>query len=207
VKKSFIPNATNNYVELIQQFRKIAFFSIQRLSKGAAMAIIERFLGQTVCIPDELQYDVKQGLWVKKEGADAILGLTEPALVLNGGIHDLDWLVTEGAEVTEHQDVAFAITGKILYLSTPFAGRISFNPDAKERPVDIKEDPYGRGWVFRVTIEADLGQVFSRLADAGAYIERLKESDGCKNPEGLKGGVSGICKAVYSGIRTQKVAT
>jgi glycine cleavage system H lipoate-binding protein len=69
------------------------------------MAIIEKFLGQTVCIPDELRYDVKQGLWVKKEGADAILGLTEPALVLNGGINDFDWLVTEGADVSENQDV------------------------------------------------------------------------------------------------------
>jgi glycine cleavage system H protein len=171
------------------------------------MAIIEKFLGQTVSIPDELRYDAKQGLWVKKEGADAILGLTEPALVLNGGINDLDWLVTEGAEVTENQDVAFAITGKILYLSTPFAGRISFNPDAKKRPVGLKEDPYGRGWLFRVAMASDADQVFPGLADAGDYIERLKESDGCKNPEGLKGGVSGICKAVYSGIRTQKITT
>jgi hypothetical protein len=45
------------------------------------------------------------------------------------------------------------------------------------------------------------------VADVGGYIERLKESDGCKNPEGLKGGVSGMCKAVYSGIRTQKITT
>jgi glycine cleavage system H lipoate-binding protein len=171
------------------------------------MAFIEKFLGQRVSIPNELRYDINQGLWVKKEGGDVVLGLAEPALVLHGGINDLDWLVTEGANVSENQDVAFAITGKILYLSTPLAGRIFFNPDAKERPVGLKEDPYGLGWLFRVTIEADSDQAFSRLADAGDYIERLKESEGCKNPEGLKGGVSGICKAVYSGIRTQKIAT
>jgi glycine cleavage system H lipoate-binding protein len=66
--------------------------------------------------------------------------------------------------------VAFAITGKILYLSTPLAGRIFFNPDAKERAVGLKEDPYGIGWLFRVKIEADSDQAFSRLADAGDYI-------------------------------------
>jgi hypothetical protein len=71
------------------------------------MAFIEKFLGQTVSIPEELRYDVKQGLWLKKEGAEAVLGLTEPALVLHGGINDLDWLVTEGAAVAENEDVAF----------------------------------------------------------------------------------------------------
>jgi hypothetical protein len=42
------------------------------------------------------------------------------------------------------------------------------------------------------------------LADAQTYINSLKGTEGFKNPEGLKGGVSGICKAVYSGIREQK---
>jgi glycine cleavage system H protein len=169
------------------------------------MAFIEKFLGQTVSIPDELRYDVKQGLWIKKEGAQAVLGLTEPALVLHGGINDLDWLVTEGATVAENDEVAFAITGKILYISTPLSGCIALNPDAKQRPAVLKEDPYGRGWLFRLAIEAEAEQALSRLADADGYIEKLKQSDGCKNPEGLKGGVSGICKAVYSGIRTQKI--
>jgi glycine cleavage system H protein len=169
------------------------------------MALIERFLGQTVSIPDELRYDVKQGLWVRKEGAAAVFGLTEPALVLHGGVNDLDWLVPDGAAVAENQDVVFAITGKIVYISTPAAGRIYLNPEAKQRPGRLKEDPYGRGWLFRVAIEAEAERGLARLADVGAYIQRLKESDGCKNPEGLKGGVSGICKAVYSGIRTQKI--
>jgi glycine cleavage system H lipoate-binding protein len=169
------------------------------------VAFIEKFLGQSVSIPDELRYDIKQGLWVKKEGADAVFGLSEPALVLHGGVNDLDWLAADGAEVGENQDVIFAITGKILYISTPSAGLISFNPEAKQRPVGLREDPYGRGWLFRLAIEAETDQALSRLADADAYIARLRESDGCKNPEGLKGGVSGICKAVYSGIREQKM--
>lgn len=169
------------------------------------MAVIEKFLGQRVSIPDKLRYDIKQGLWAKKEGADAVFGLTEPALVLQGGVNDLDWLVTDGAAVGANQDVAFAITGKILYISAPLAGLISLNPEAKRFPARLKEDPYGSGWLFRLAIEAEADQAFFRLADAGAYLESLKDTDGCKNPEGRKGGVSGICKAVYSGIREQKM--
>jgi hypothetical protein len=41
--------------------------------------------------------------------------------------------------------------------------------------------------------------------DAQGYAECLKGTDGLKNPEGIKGGVSGICKAVYSGISGQKI--
>ena len=96
--------------------------------------VIEKFLGQRVSIPDELRYDIKQGLWAKTDGADVIIGLAEPTLVLHGGVNDLDWLVSEGEFVRQYQDVVFAITGKILYISTPFAGRISFNAEAKRTP-------------------------------------------------------------------------
>jgi hypothetical protein len=37
------------------------------------------------------------------------------------------------------------------------------------------------------------------------YTEALKFSEGRKNTQGLKGGVSGIGKAVYTGIREQKM--
>ena len=48
-------------------------------------------------------------------------------------------------------------------------------------------------------------KAIERLTDALGYIESLKGTEGFKNPEGLKGGVSGICKAVYTGIGEQKI--
>jgi len=47
--------------------------------------------------------------------------------------------------------------------------------------------------------------VYQNLPECAAYLQSLQGSEGFKNPEGLKGGVSGICKAVYSGIRMQKI--
>lgn len=58
--------------------------------------------------------------------------------------------------------------------------------------------------MFKIKPDSETEDVLQRLADEREYTESLKGTEGFKNPEGLKGGVSGICKAVYSGIREQK---
>ena len=172
--------------------------------KGTKMAVIEKFLGQRVEIPEDRNYNAKQGLWAKIEGNAVVFGYTRPALVLAGGVNDLDWLVDENARVKQGQGVLFVITGKIQYIDTPLQGKISFNPDIKQNLSLVAEDPYGKGWLFRIVPEADMADVGRHFVDADNYEEALKNSEGFKNPEGLQGGVSGICKAVYSGIREQK---
>ena len=168
------------------------------------MAVIEKFLGQRVEIPEGLRYHSKQGLWAKAQGQNLVFGLTQPALILAGGVKDLDWLVEDQVEVTDGQDVVFVITGKILYIATPVAGVVSFNTEAKENLSLAVQDPYEKGWLFRIQPKTDTDDAWQTLADAQAYIASLKGTEGFKNPEGLKGGVSGICKAVYSGISEQK---
>ncbi len=167
------------------------------------MAFIEKFLGRQVEIPEDRRYATKQGLWAKPDGHEIIFGLSEPALVLLGGLNDLDYLVQEGKTVQDGETVIFAITGKILYIETPLKGRIFFNSEAKQSPEIVSEDPYGKGWLFKLETETETA--LEGLADASGYIESLKSSEGFKNPEGLQGGVSGICKAVYTGIREQKI--
>ncbi len=169
------------------------------------MAVIEQFLGQRVEIPENLRYQARQGLWARTVDGAVVFGFTEPALVLAGGINDLDWLVGENVTVQQGQDVVFAITGKILYIDTPLQGIISFNPEVKQNLALVAEDPYGKGWLFKITPDAAMAEAHLNSLDTQEYIECLKGSEGFKNPEGLKGGVSGICKAVYSGIRDQKI--
>ena len=171
------------------------------------MAVIEKFLGQRVEIPEDRLYYAKQGLWAKSEGNEMVFGFTEPALVLAGGVNDLDWLVSEMASVKPGQDVVFVITGKIMYIETPLKGKVCFNPAIKQNLELITNDPYGNGWLFRIQSDDDLKAAGVQTAlDAKGYADSLRYSDGLKNPEGLKGGVSGICKAVYSGIRDQKIS-
>jgi len=170
------------------------------------MAVIEKFLGRSVEIPEDRLYDPKSGVWAQISGQEIVFGLSRPALILIGGINDLEWLASNEQKVEKGETVMFAITGKILYLDTPVSGTITFNPDIKASLSRITEDPYGGGWLFRVKPAEDPAHTLTHLADAAAYVENLKSSEGCKNPEGLKGGVSGICKAVYSGIREQKIS-
>ena len=167
------------------------------------MAVIEKFLGQRVEIPEDRRYHSKQGLWAKAQDQNLVFGLTQPALILAGGVNDLDWLVENQVSVTAG-DVVFVITGKILYIFTPVAGIVFFNPEVKQRPSLASEDPYEKGWLFRIKPEVNQEKAWQTFADMQDYIESLKGSEGFKNPEGLKGGVSGICKAVYSGISEQK---
>jgi glycine cleavage system H lipoate-binding protein len=169
------------------------------------MAIIEKFLGCRVTLPDNLRYHVKQGLWARLDDSAITFGFSEPALALSGGIQDLNFLADDGDTVEQGQSVLFAITGKILYVDSPIQGVIYFNTEAKTDPVVISQDPYARGWLFAVTPAGAAPRAYQDLLDSAAYMESLRSSEGFKNPEGLKGGVSGVCKAVYSGIRMQKI--
>ena len=169
------------------------------------MAVIEKFLGRRVTLPDNLRYYVKQGLWAKLDDRTIVFGFSEPALTLSGGIQDLNFLAEDGETVEQGQSVLFAITGKILYIDSPVQGIIRFNAEIKTDPVEINHDPYTRGWLFAVTTAGPAAQAYQDLSDCAAYLQSLRSSEGFKNPEGLKGGVSGVCKAVYSGIRMQKI--
>ena len=155
-------------------------------------------------LPDNLRYFVKQGLWARLDENAVTFGFSEPALILSGGIQDLNFLAEDGETVDQGQSILFAITGKILYIDSPVQGVIRFNPEAKTDPAEINKDPYSR-WLFSVTPASLADRAYRDLSNCAAYLESLQNSEGFKNPEGLKGGVSGVCKAVYSGIRMQKI--
>ena len=169
------------------------------------MAVVEKFLGKRVDIPEDRRYVAAPGLWVKPEGQSIVFGLTQPALVLVGGINDLDWIVPNGQNVSAGDTIIFCITGKILYIDTPVSGRIQFNADTKQRVSLVNDDPYGDGWLFSIEPDQPGDRILTELLSTDEYVRSLKKTEGFKNPDGLKGGISEICKAVYSGIRQQKL--
>ncbi len=169
------------------------------------MTILESYLGKQVEVPEDLRYQIKQGLWAKKSDKSIVFGLTQPALVLMGGVKDIETLVSDGTIVKPGDSVIFAITGKILYLDVPVGGTIQYNKIIKENPSLIVENPYGDGWLFRIIPDSDLKKLYMALVSSEEYILSLSKTDGLRNPLGIKGGVSGMCKAVYSGINAQNL--
>ena len=169
------------------------------------MAIIEKFLGKRVEVPQDRRYHVKQGLWAKITDDAIVFGFSQPALVLMGGIKDIDWLVEDGADVMSGDSIVFAITGKILYIDAPIDGLIRYNNTNQKELTLICDDPYGHGWLFMIQPQGNIEEVYMSMTSPENYLKSLQASEGLKNPEGLKGGVSGICKAVYTGIGDQKL--
>ena len=183
---------------------QIIFRGTGRRLGEKTMPFIEKFLGKSVEIPEDYRYAITQNLWMKSEDQIILLGLTEPFLVMAGGFKDVDSIVDDGEIVDEGKAVLFAITGKILYIDTPIKGQILFNPEVKQHSNLVMEDTYGKGWLFSIKPGKTASEVLHHFATADEYAESLKGSEGLKNPEGIKGGVSGICKAVYTGIGGQK---
>jgi glycine cleavage system H lipoate-binding protein len=169
------------------------------------MAVLEKFLGKRVEIPEDLRYQVKQGLWAQKQDMNIVFGLTQPALVLMGGVKDIEALVNDGTIVNPGDSVLFAITKKILYIDVPVCGAIQYNKKIQENPAQIGENSYGDGWLFMIQPQDDIDKSYLSLASSKEYIQSLSKTEGLKNPLGLKGGVSGMCKAVYSGIGEQNL--
>ena len=127
------------------------------------MAFIEKFLGKRVEIPEDLRYSAKQGLWARISDQDIVFGFSEPWLVLNNGINDIEWITSEGKGVHKGDTVVFAITGKISYIDAPTGGIIHFNPEVKQDPSLVAKAPYGKGWLFRIRIDQPPDHTFINL--------------------------------------------
>ncbi len=159
--------------------------------------VVRGFLGRDLEIPDDRWYFVPDHLWVRDEGGGVYaVGLTEAGWLLCGGVRQADLLVAPGEPVEAGQTVCLLLTAKLKYLAAPLAGRV-FAGDTVAGEID----PYGLP-LFRVrTGSPDR----SRLVDAVQYVRSLRDSEGIRNPGGATGPGSSICKALYWGLRQQRL--
>lgn len=104
-------------------------------------------------IPAELKY-TKDHEWVKIDGTTAIVGITEFAQSELGDIVYVD-VTTAGQELEQH-----AVFGTVEAVKTvsdlflPVGGRIiEFNKSLETAPEKVNSDPYGEGWMIKVTIK------------------------------------------------------
>jgi glycine cleavage system H protein len=121
--------------------------------------------------PDNLKYS-KDHEWIRVEGDVAYVGITEFAQGELGDIVFVD-IDTEG-ETLEKDEVFGSVeavkTVSDLYL--PVAGEIlEFNADLEGAPESVNEDPYGAGWMVKISI-SDPSQL-DELMDASAYEAML----------------------------------
>src|ERR1700712_3747726 len=113
--------------------------------------------------PAELKY-TKDHEWIKVEGDSATIGITEFAQRELGDIVYID-INALGKEVAK--DEVFGSVEAVKTVSDlfmPVAGTINeLNPALDKQPELVNSDPYGEGWMVKVTL-SDASSVDSLLS-------------------------------------------
>lgn len=125
-------------------------------------------------IPSDLRY-TKEHEWVRVEGEEATVGITDYATAQLGDIVFVE--LPEPGSALE-QFATFGVVESVKAVSdlfAPVAGEvIARNEGLAEQPELVNGDPYGEGWMVRIRI-VDADQLVE-LLDAKAYEELTAES-------------------------------
>lgn len=121
--------------------------------------------------PNDLKYS-KDHEWVRVEGDEAVIGITDHAQGELGDIVFLD-IHSEGQEVGEGEVFGTVEAVKTVSdLFMPVAGKVlEVNPGLADDPATVNKDPYGAGWIVRIKIK-DAAQI-NGLLTAEQYRESI----------------------------------
>jgi glycine cleavage system H protein len=133
-------------------------------------------------IPEDRSYFIErtQMTWVKVEGDRLTVGLTDPAQTRAGKI--LHVRVKAVGTVRERgKPVATVESGKWAGpVMAPVSGTVvDANADVEKEPTLLNTDPYGRGWIVRMTASApaEVGTLLSGEAALARFKEILAKDN------------------------------
>jgi len=101
-------------------------------------------------MPDDLYYH-KGHVYAKVEGNKAVVGINDFTQKLAGEISYVE-SPFEGDEVSQDDEVGTIETGKwVGKIYAPVSGTVSaVNEELMDDPAIINEDPYERGWIYKI---------------------------------------------------------
>ena len=116
-------------------------------------------------VPEDLHYS-KDHEWVKVEGNQAVIGITDYAQDSLGDVVYVE-LPKEGEEFAANEPFGSVESVKaVSEVFTPVAGVVvKINESLADDPEKVNEDPYGEGWMVRVRM-SNPGEVDSLLTAA-----------------------------------------
>ena len=122
-------------------------------------------------IPADLKY-TKDHEWVKIEGNTATIGVTDFA---QGELGDIVYVDVDTLDDTVDKDDVFGSVEAVKTVSDlfmPLTGEvIEFNEGLEDDPEIVNKDPYGKGWMIKISF-TDNSQIEDVL-DAQAYQELI----------------------------------
>ena len=121
--------------------------------------------------PAELKY-TKDHEWIKVDGDVAYIGITDFAQGELGDIVYID-IPSLGKEV--EKDEVFGTVEAVKTVSDlfmPVSGTvIEINPALDKQPELVNSDPYGEGWMVKITLKGDAD--INSLLSADSYTELI----------------------------------
>ena len=122
--------------------------------------------------PPELKY-TKDHEWIKVDGENAIIGITEFAQKELG---DIVYVELETEDETLDEGEVFGTIEAVKTVSDlfmPMAGKVTeVNSGLEDNPEIVNSDPYGEGWMIKIKFD----QKTNDLLSAQEYQELIGEN-------------------------------
>lgn len=126
--------------------------------------------------PEEYYY-TKDHEWIKIEGDEAIVGITDFAQKQLGDVVYVE-LPEVGASFEFHQSLGVIESVKAVSdIYSPISGEVvAVNEELDESPEMVNEDPYENGWIIRLKLkdETEVEKLMS-ATEYEKYVEGLED--------------------------------
>ena len=124
-------------------------------------------------IPEGLIY-TKEHEWIKVEGNEITVGITDYA---QNALTDVVWVELPELGVSVKSMDSFANVESVKSVSeiyAPISGEvIEINEDLEDAPETVNTDPYGEGWICRMSMDNPVE--LDALLDAAGYKSLIEE--------------------------------
>lgn len=126
-------------------------------------------------VPSDLLYDTEREVWVRVEGDEVVLGMTDVAQTMCGRFVQVSWKKV-GARVKQGRPLAVIESAKwVGPFPAPLSGEVvAVNEAAFDADVAVaNRDPYGEGWLVRLR-PSDLAGEGGHLVDGETAFEHYR---------------------------------
>ena len=127
-------------------------------------------------VPEKLYYS-KEHEWVKLEGKEAVVGITDYA---QKQLHDIVYVEVKkvGVSIEQFQTIGTVESVKsVSDIYSPVSGEVTkVNEELAESPELLNQDPYGRGWLARISLK-DFDKDAKKLLTAQQYVDYIKSME------------------------------
>lgn len=126
-------------------------------------------------IPDDLLYDVERNVWVRLDGDEAVVGMTDVSQTMCGRFVAIGWK-QPGRKLKRGRPIAVIESAKwVGPFPTPFTGTLlANNVAAFDADIAVaNRDPYGDGWIARIAPDR-LNEELGLLVDGAEAFARYR---------------------------------